>query len=76
MVIGFGMDPMIDNQREFVTMLVTSGVHVDARFDDVRFHNIDLVDPRKAAALLNIVKYFLFSILLISVNLHLILSNL
>lgn len=61
LVIGFGMDPMIDKQREFVTMLVTCGVHVDARFDDVGFHNIDLVDPRRAAVVLNLVKDYILN---------------
>ncbi|TQD81088.1 hypothetical protein C1H46_033359 [Malus baccata] len=59
LVIGFGGDPMIDRQQEFVTMLVGCGVRVDARFDDVGFHNIDFVDSRRAAAVLNIVKEFI-----------------
>lgn len=59
LVIGFGGDPLIDRQQEFVTLLVTCGVQVDSRFDDVGFHIIDMLDPRRAAAVLNIVKEFI-----------------
>lgn len=59
LVIGFGGDPMVDRQQEFVTMLVACGVRVDARFDDLGFHNIDFVDSRRAAAVLSIVKEFI-----------------
>ncbi|XP_021825542.1 probable carboxylesterase 9 [Prunus avium] len=59
LVIGFGGDPMIDRQQQFVTMLVACGVRVDARFDDLGFHNVDFVDSRRAAAVLNIVKEFI-----------------
>lgn len=58
LVIGFGGDPMIDRQQELVTLLVMSGVQVDSQFDEVGFHNIDMVDPRRAAAVLNFVKEF------------------
>ena len=60
LVIGFSGDPMIDRQQQFVTLLVTCGVKVDAHFDDVGFHNIDFVDRRRAAAVLSIVKEFIF----------------
>ncbi|PON85152.1 Alpha/beta hydrolase fold [Trema orientale] len=60
LVIGFGGDPMVDRQQQLVTLLVTCGVQVDAHFDDVGFHNIDFVDRRRAAAVLSIVKEFIF----------------
>ncbi|KAI9073907.1 hypothetical protein K1719_044119 [Acacia pycnantha] len=59
LVIGFGGDIMIDRQQELVTMLVKCGVQVDARFDPVGFHNVDMVDPQRASAVLNIVKEFI-----------------
>ncbi|KAL5568866.1 hypothetical protein UlMin_025441 [Ulmus minor] len=61
LVIGFGDDPMIDRQEEFVKMLVACGVKVDAHFDDVGFHNIDLVDPRRTAAIRSIIDEFIYS---------------
>ncbi|PRQ57719.1 putative carboxylesterase [Rosa chinensis] len=59
LVIGFGGDPMVDRQQEFVTMLVSQGIRVDARFDNLGFHNIDFVDQRRAAEVLDIVKEFI-----------------
>ncbi|KAL1814202.1 hypothetical protein ACET3Z_024267 [Daucus carota] len=58
LVIGFGGDPLIDRQQEFVKMLVMSGVMVEAKFDDVGFHNIDMIDLRRAAAILSFIKEF------------------
>ncbi|KAJ8749000.1 hypothetical protein K2173_013440 [Erythroxylum novogranatense] len=59
LVFGFGMDPLIDRQQEFVQMLVTHGVQVEAHFDEVGFHGIDIVDNRRAIALHNIIKQFI-----------------
>ncbi|PIN22793.1 Arylacetamide deacetylase [Handroanthus impetiginosus] len=58
LVIGFGGDPLIDRQQEFVQMLVEQGVPVEARFDDVGFHGIDLIDSRRAIAILKFIKEF------------------
>ncbi|KAH6813079.1 hypothetical protein C2S51_022097 [Perilla frutescens var. frutescens] len=58
LVIGFGGDPLVDRQQEFVQMLVERGVQVEARFDDVGFHNIDLIDNRRATAIRNFIKEF------------------
>ncbi|XP_055815023.1 probable carboxylesterase 9 [Solanum dulcamara] len=58
LVIGFAGDPLIDRQQEFVQMLVKEGVMVEARFDDVGFHGIEVVDSRRAAAIINFVKEF------------------
>lgn len=58
LVIGFGGDPLVDRQQEFVQMLVDRGVQVEARFDDVGFHNIDLIDNRRATAIINFIKEF------------------
>ncbi|XP_049408331.1 probable carboxylesterase 9 [Solanum stenotomum] len=58
LVIGFGGDPLVDRQQEFVQMLVKEGVMVEARFDDVGFHGIEVVDSRRAAAIINFVKEF------------------
>ncbi|KAL3814888.1 hypothetical protein ACJIZ3_016156 [Penstemon smallii] len=58
LVIGFGGDPLIDRQQTFVHMLVQQGVRVEARFDDVGFHGIDMIDPRRATAIRNFIKEF------------------
>ncbi|KAM3322927.1 putative carboxylesterase 9 [Capsicum chacoense] len=58
LVIGFGGDPLVDRQQDFVQMLVKEGVMVEARFDDVGFHGIDMVDSRRAAAIVNFIKEF------------------
>ncbi|XP_042017057.1 probable carboxylesterase 9 [Salvia splendens] len=58
LVIGFGGDPLVDRQQELVRMLVERGVQVEARFDDIGFHNIDLIDKRRALAILNFIKEF------------------
>lgn len=58
LVIGFGGDPLIERQQDFVQMLVLQGVLVEARFDDVGFHGIDMIDTRRAAAIVNFIKEF------------------
>ncbi|XP_028801174.1 probable carboxylesterase 9, partial [Neltuma alba] len=59
LVIGFGGDILIDRQQELVTMLVKCGVQVAARFDPVGFHKVDMGDPERSNAVLNIVKEFI-----------------
>ncbi|KAK7390076.1 hypothetical protein VNO78_25375 [Psophocarpus tetragonolobus] len=59
LVIGFNGDIMVDRQQEFVTMLVKCGVQVEARFDQIGFHNIDMVDAGRSSALINIAKDFI-----------------
>ncbi|CAK9328495.1 unnamed protein product [Citrullus colocynthis] len=59
LVIGFGGDPMVDRQQEFVKMLTGCGAQVMAWFDDMGFHNVDLVDHRRAAAVMSLVKEFI-----------------
>ncbi|GAA0146468.1 deacetylase [Lithospermum erythrorhizon] len=58
LVIGFGGDPLVDRQQDLVQTLVRQGVRVEARFDDVGFHLIDLIDSRRATAILNFIKDF------------------
>ncbi|XP_019189798.1 PREDICTED: probable carboxylesterase 9 [Ipomoea nil] len=58
LVIGFGGDTLIDRQQDFVQMLVMSGAKVEARFDDVGFHGIEMIDPRRSAAIVSFVKDF------------------
>ncbi|TYI73974.1 hypothetical protein E1A91_D07G166800v1 [Gossypium mustelinum] len=59
LVISFDMDPMFDRVQAVVQMLVAEKVQVDARFDIVGFHNIDIVDTQRAQAILNIIKEFI-----------------
>lgn len=58
LVIGFGGDPLLERQQAFVEALVLRGVQVEARFDEIGFHGIDLVDSRRAAAILSFVRDF------------------
>ncbi|KAG5009301.1 hypothetical protein AAZX31_07G078500 [Glycine max] len=59
LVVGYNGDIMVDRQQEFVTMLVKCGVQVEARFDQVGFHNIDMVDVARASSIINIAKDFI-----------------
>ncbi|KAK9273150.1 hypothetical protein L1049_017957 [Liquidambar formosana] len=59
LVIGFGGDPMVDRQQDFVQMLVLCGVRVEAKFDNVGFHGIDAIDPRRATLVTKFVKDFI-----------------
>nr|XP_043630575.1 probable carboxylesterase 9 [Erigeron canadensis] len=59
LVIGFGGDPLIDRQQDLVQAMVLQGVAVEARFDDVGFHGIEIIDPKRASAILNFVKEFI-----------------
>ncbi|KAJ1413689.1 Alpha/Beta hydrolase fold [Sesbania bispinosa] len=59
LVVGYGGDIMVDRQQELVTILVKCGVQVEARFDPVGFHNIDIVDPSRATAVTNIAREFI-----------------
>ncbi|XP_010507756.1 PREDICTED: probable carboxylesterase 9 [Camelina sativa] len=59
LVIGYGGDTSLDRQQDFLNLLVTAGVRVEARFDDAGFHGIELVDPRRAVALLNMIRDFI-----------------
>ncbi|XAR54110.1 Carboxylesterase [Bertholletia excelsa] len=59
LVIGFADDIMVDRQQELVQMLVAMGVPVEARFDDAGFHRIDLIDSRRAVAILSFVREFI-----------------
>ncbi|CAN8318689.1 unnamed protein product [Cochlearia groenlandica] len=59
LVIGYGGDTAVDRQQDFVNLLVAAGVRVEAKFDDAGFHGIELVDPRRAVALLNMIRDFI-----------------
>jgi acetyl esterase/lipase len=61
LVFGFGRDPLVDRQQEFVQMLILHGANVEACFDDSGFHRIDIVDPQRAAILDEIAKGFIDS---------------
>ncbi|KAK7292540.1 hypothetical protein RJT34_15391 [Clitoria ternatea] len=59
LVIGYAGDIMVDRQQDLVTMLAKCGVQVEARFDQMGFHNIDMVDPARASIVINIAKEFI-----------------
>ncbi|XP_031267780.1 probable carboxylesterase 9 [Pistacia vera] len=60
LVIGFCGDPTIDRQQQFVQLLELNGVHVEAQFNEVGFHAVDVVDKRRALAVLKMTKDFIF----------------
>lgn len=61
LVLGFGMDPLVDRQQEFVEMLLNHGVKVHAHFDEVGFHRVEILDARRRVQLINSIKQFMNS---------------
>ncbi|XP_050236267.1 probable carboxylesterase 9 [Mercurialis annua] len=59
LVLGFGMDPLIDRQREFVQLLMMYGVKIEAYFDEIGFHRFEIVDIKSRVNLLNTIKQFI-----------------
>lgn len=58
LVIGCSGDPLIERQQDLVKMLAQEGVPVETHFDEGGFHEIDMVDSRKATTILNVIKAF------------------
>ncbi|XP_010255611.1 PREDICTED: probable carboxylesterase 8 [Nelumbo nucifera] len=61
LVTGYGGDPLIDRQKEFVKMLDGFGVDVVTRFEEGGYHAIDLFEPARAQALSVVIKSFIHS---------------
>ncbi|XP_010255674.1 PREDICTED: probable carboxylesterase 9 [Nelumbo nucifera] len=61
LVRGFRGDVSSDRQKYLVEILLERGLQVDAQFDDIGFHGIDLVDPRRALITMSKTREFMRS---------------
>ncbi|XP_056174155.1 probable carboxylesterase 8 [Syzygium oleosum] len=58
LVRGHAGDPLVDRQRMFARMLEAGGADVTTRFDEGGLHGVELFDPAKAQALVEIIRDF------------------
>ncbi|KAM6584932.1 hypothetical protein CsatB_011934 [Cannabis sativa] len=59
LVTGYGGDPLVDRQKEFVELLKKRGVHVETHFEDGGFHAAELFESAKAEKLNDVVSRFI-----------------
>ncbi|KAF8032431.1 hypothetical protein BT93_D1372 [Corymbia citriodora subsp. variegata] len=58
LVRGHTGDPLVDRQKKFTNMLEAGGARVTTSFDEGGFHGVELADPAKAQALVEIIRDF------------------
>ncbi|XP_065859815.1 probable carboxylesterase 9 [Euphorbia lathyris] len=61
LILGYGMDPLIDRYQMLVEMLISHGVKVEAHFSDVGFHRIEIIDSNRRVEMLTHIKMFIRS---------------
>ncbi|WCJ23110.1 alpha/beta-Hydrolases superfamily protein [Euphorbia peplus] len=64
LILGYGMDPLIDRYHMIVEMMINHGVKVEAHFSDVGFHRIEIIDSNRRVEMLTLIKMFIKSKLL------------
>ncbi|KAF6160352.1 hypothetical protein GIB67_019121 [Kingdonia uniflora] len=59
LIRGFEGDPLLDRMMQVTGMLIKNKVRVTAYFDDIGFHCVDFLDPKRHLRMINFLKEFM-----------------